>query len=825
MPRPGSPARFIVVLAALVWLSGGAASTAPMIPLDNAAADVVCDSSTGHCYEYIQQAADWHTAKAAAELRSHNGVNGHLVTITSAAESAFIIANLSQAVQNNAWIGAYHFGNDTLIDGWEWVTGEPWDYTNWASVAPNDWSERAGLFWLGNGTWNDGHETHPWSGGYLVEYSKPLGSDLVIGKAGEYGHKGNMAMLFGDGTGGFTMNKIELNEYEQGHEVAVGDVNKDGQDDVVVVYSKGQVWVALGGFSDGLQNSDLVSAGSFTDNLNPFEGHNRTRVLQLGDVNNDGKLDIAVTLWAHMAVKLGNGDGTFGAEILTPATGVDARGMALGDLDGDQKVDLVANHAPGAWWLAFHKGNGNGTFQQGIVIPNSASAIPNLFIRDADGDGDMDISTGGLGARAKIFKNDGFANFTKTDLDPGTGMQGTLLVVDDLNGDGTSDVVAGAEANNHTNVRVWLSNGSGGFDPADYGPVGSQPKHGAVADINRDGIKDIAMVTTAIYGGNPGSLWTMVGNGDGTFQAPTQPIATYRNNYTIAAGNFGGAAPTGPTSCPVGSYLSGNTCTLAPAGSYSAGGTATSATLCPIGTYSSDPGAEACTPAAAGTYVSSTGATSPTSCAPGSYSDAEGATACTAAPAGFYVPTPGATSATACTVGYYSNTTGSTLCTPAPAGWYVPTTGATSATACPAGTYSDSAGASECTPAPAGSFVPNAGATSATACPTHYSSEAGATSCFPLDTDDDGVLDKDDEYINSNLSADVSVGACNAGVQNKVLPSGASFNDLLASVVQGAANHGAHVSLVSALSNGWKGLGLISGRDHGAIVSCVAKSK
>lgn len=540
MSRTGSPARYLLVCAALVGLTVSPTYTAPMAPLDNAAG-VVCDPSTGHCYQYFQRTVDWHTAKAAAKVSTHNGVSGHLVTITSAAESAFIVANVSDAIRNNAWIGAYHFGHDNLRDGWEWVTGEPWDYTNWASVAPNEWSERAGLFWHGNGTWNDGHETANWPGGYLVEYPAPapLGSDLVIGKAGEFGHKGNMAMLFGDGSGGFTMDKVELNEWGQGHEVAVGDLNGDRQDDVVVVYSKGQTWVALGGFSNGLQNSDLVFAGAFPD------ANDRTRVLQLFDVSGDGTLDIVVTMWAHMAVMLGNGDGTFGAATLSPALAFDARGMALGDLDNDGKADLVAAHASGIWQLVFYRGNGNGTFQRGTSIPGSLDAIPNIFLRDADGDGDLDIYSGGLGVRAKLFINTGAASFTKTDLDPGTGMQGTLLVVDDLNGDGTPDAVAGTEANGFTNVRVWLSNGNGGLVPSDYGPVGSLPRHGVVADINEDGIKDIAMVTTNIFGGNPGSLWTMRGNGDGTFQAPTQPIATYRNNYTIAAGNFD--SPTAPT--------------------------------------------------------------------------------------------------------------------------------------------------------------------------------------------------------------------------------------------------------------------------------------
>jgi hypothetical protein len=92
-----------------------------------------------------------------------------------------------------------------------------------------------------------------------------LGSDLVIGKAGEFGHKGNMGMLFGDGLGGFTIDKIGLNVFETSHEVAVGDLNKDGKDDVVVLGSRGAVFVALGDFADGLQNSDLVPAGNFSE--------------------------------------------------------------------------------------------------------------------------------------------------------------------------------------------------------------------------------------------------------------------------------------------------------------------------------------------------------------------------------------------------------------------------------------------------------------------------------------------------------------------------------------------------------------------------------
>ena len=366
----------------------------------------------------------------------------------------------------------------------------------------------------------------------FAQQPKPLGTDLITGKAGEFGHQGEIAMHFGDGLGGFSMNKINMGTFT-GYEIAVGDVNNDGKEDVVAVSSTGPVYVALNNFTDGFQHGDFAPAGAFVES-----GSNccdRTRVLRLADVNNDGNLDIAVTMFAKMAVMLGNGNGTFGAPIYTNSTGFDARGMDLGDLDGDGNLDLVANHAPGAWWLAFHKGNGNGTFQPGVVIPNSANAVPNMAIRDADGDGDLDVITGSFDSTFKVFVNNGSASFTRMNVGTGTGI---LQVTYDFNGDGEEDVVTGTG----TALTVTLTDGSGGYlAPASAGTISLNPRHGAVGDFNNDGKADLAIVAVEIFGGAPhdGELWIIAGNGNGTFQAPYRVLSSsYRNNYTIAAANF-----------------------------------------------------------------------------------------------------------------------------------------------------------------------------------------------------------------------------------------------------------------------------------------------
>lgn len=112
---------------------------------------------------------------------------------------------------------------------------------------------------------------------------------------------------------------------------------------------------------------------------------------------------------------------------------------------------------------------------------------------------------------------------------------------------------------------------------------------------------------------------------------------------------------------------------------------------CTPGTYSAS-GFEPCTPAPAGSYVDTTGATSATPCPLGSFSSSPGASSCDLAPAGSYVSTTGATSATPCALGAYQPSTGGTSCIAAPTGTYVATTSATSATPCPTGMTTTSPG-------------------------------------------------------------------------------------------------------------------------------------
>lgn len=93
------------------------------------------------------------------------------------------------------------------------------------------------------------------------------------------------------------------------------------------------------------------------------------------------------------------------------------------------------------------------------------------------------------------------------------------------------------------------------------------------------------------------------------------------------------------------------------------------------------------------------------------------------------------------------------------------------------------------------------------------------------DSDGDGVGDNTDDYDNSDTRPSLFVGTCNSGVGNWHVGGGAYANDLIAAAYSSAPNHGAFVSAVTTLSNGWKSAGRITGKQHGAIVSCAARTK
>lgn len=109
------------------------------------------------------------------------------------------------------------------------------------------------------------------------------------------------------------------------------------------------------------------------------------------------------------------------------------------------------------------------------------------------------------------------------------------LATGDFNNDGNLDL---ATANQDGTVSVLLGNGLGGFGEALQSAAGTRPQSLAVADFNNDGKLDLAVITQAVvYDDSSSRMSVLLGNGDGTFRAPT-PFGSSWVPASAAAGDF-----------------------------------------------------------------------------------------------------------------------------------------------------------------------------------------------------------------------------------------------------------------------------------------------
>ena len=102
----------------------------------------VLNPANGHYYQVVSTTVDWTTADQMASAMSFQGLPGHLVTISDAAEDQFVYFTLAGGALGLAWLGGYQdLASPTYTEpsgGWTWVTGEPFVYTNWSTGEPNN---------------------------------------------------------------------------------------------------------------------------------------------------------------------------------------------------------------------------------------------------------------------------------------------------------------------------------------------------------------------------------------------------------------------------------------------------------------------------------------------------------------------------------------------------------------------------------------------------------------------------------------------------------------------------------------------------------------
>jgi hypothetical protein len=373
------------------------------------------------------------------------------------------------------------------------------------------------------------------------------------------GDSGQVEVFFGKGDGTFQTGTVVATLSQTPTFVLAGDFNKDGHVDLAIGLvvapsaTQPQFEVLLG---DG--------SGAFPSTLIPPPVANSgaplpTDWMALGDLNNDGYLDVVATVAYGGAIAYLNqaGTGFTQGSLFNPTD--TAVAVGLGDMNGDGCLDAIQT---GTWgWLSIAKGNCNGTFTQNGPTAEVGDVAHAVATADVNGDGKLDVvassafsdaeAIDGIGAYGGYFVSvltgDGSGNLAPAALYR-VGPDAYSFAVSDLSGTNRPDIVTISETESTSSLLV--NDGSGGFGHPAGETIGylngvtNAPAPSGMpqtVDVNGDGKPDVVLVEFGQNATFPSLITVLLNDGTGKLSAPIRSPITVGPNVPyplFVAGNF-----------------------------------------------------------------------------------------------------------------------------------------------------------------------------------------------------------------------------------------------------------------------------------------------
>jgi uncharacterized protein YjdB len=309
-------------------------------------------------------------------------------------------------------------------------------------------------------------------------------------------------------TGSFAA-KVDFATGSSPYIVALGDLDGDGKLDMVVTNEVSNTISIL----RNTAASGTISSSSFAAKVDLATGVNPISVA-IGDIDKDGKADLAVANFYSNSVSVYRNIGNVGsittssfAAKVDYTTGNHPYCVALGDIDGDAKLDMViANQASSTISLYRNTATSGsittGSFASKVDFTTGANPY-HVAVGDLDGDGKADVAVVNNTANTvSVFRNTATSgSITSSSLsskiDFTTGTSPYSVAIGDIDGDGKADlVIANSGVSSITVLRNMTASAAALSSTSftcrkDFATCVS-PRFVAIGDLDGDGKPDLA---------------------------------------------------------------------------------------------------------------------------------------------------------------------------------------------------------------------------------------------------------------------------------------------------------------------------------------------
>ncbi|MFC6221990.1 FG-GAP-like repeat-containing protein [Hymenobacter artigasi] len=278
------------------------------------------------------------------------------------------------------------------------------------------------------------------------------------------------------------------------YSVSIGDVDGDGLPDLVVANSSSTTVSVL-------RNTSAAGTVSFAAKVDFATGTTPIAV-SIGDVDGDGRPDLAVANYGSSTVSVLRNTGTAGtvsfAAKVDFAVGLYPYSVSTGDLDADGRPDLAVANSGSATVSVLRNTSAAGTVSFATKADFATGTNPlSVSMGDVDGDGRPDLAVANYGSNTVSVLRNTSAGSTidfAAKVDFATGSVPYSVSIGDVDGDGRPDLaVANSGSSTVSVLRNTSTAGTVSFaTKADFA-TGTSPRSVSMGDLDGDGRPDLAV--------------------------------------------------------------------------------------------------------------------------------------------------------------------------------------------------------------------------------------------------------------------------------------------------------------------------------------------